>query len=190
MFGVPLHGWILCPLQHGKQPIISQKQQNLIESSPFDRFAVFQVCNGAADCQGPTDPHAGPTDEQGCRSWTSWGHWSSCSASCGSGSRSRQRFCGLGHPLFHCAGEAVEKQECFNTTCPGKTGVLPMSKSSVPNASLFCTSGWSLAVMGELVQLFQLWGRPGQTQRLRPSSLRRQRLFRAPRTLQPPHGNK
>ncbi|TWW70528.1 SCO-spondin Precursor [Takifugu flavidus] len=86
--------------------IISQEKHNLL------------VCNGAADCQDPTDAHAGPTDEQGCRSWTSWGPWSSCSASCGSGSRSRQRFCAPGDPLFHCAGEAVEKQECFNTTCP------------------------------------------------------------------------
>lgn len=81
------------------------------------------MCNGVADCQDSTLASlGGPTDEEGCRSWSSWGHWSPCSASCGTGFMSRQRQCPPGNPLHHCAGEALQKQQCFNTTCPGKTG--------------------------------------------------------------------
>ncbi|CAF98844.1 unnamed protein product, partial [Tetraodon nigroviridis] len=35
------------------------------------------------------------------------------------GSMSRQRHCPPGSPLHRCAGEAIQKQQCFNTTCPG-----------------------------------------------------------------------
>lgn len=82
------------------------------------------MCNGVADCQDSIlAPLGGPTDEEGCRSWSSWGHWSPCSASCGPGFISRRRHCPPGEPLYHCAGEAIQKQQCFNTTCPGKTGL-------------------------------------------------------------------
>uniref|UniRef100_H3CTP6 SCO-spondin n=1 Tax=Tetraodon nigroviridis TaxID=99883 RepID=H3CTP6_TETNG len=88
---------------------------------PFNMASprLYQVCNGVADCQDSTlAPLGGPTDEEGCRSWSPWGHWSPCSASCGTGSMSRQRHCPPGSPLHRCAGEAIQKQQCFNTTCP------------------------------------------------------------------------
>lgn len=71
------------------------------------------------DCPGSA-PLGGPTDEEECRTWSSWGPWSSCSTSCGTGSVSRQRTCPPGDPLHHCQGQDVQRQQCFNTTCPGK----------------------------------------------------------------------
>ncbi|KAI3355049.1 hypothetical protein L3Q82_017927, partial [Scortum barcoo] len=77
------------------------------------------VCNGVADCPDSSlAPLGGPTDEQGCRSWSSWGPWSPCSTSCDTGSMSRQRTCPPGDPLHHCRGQDVQRQQCFNTSCP------------------------------------------------------------------------
>ncbi|XP_061877506.1 SCO-spondin isoform X2 [Entelurus aequoreus] len=77
------------------------------------------VCNGVGDCPDSSlAPFGGPTDEQGCRSWSSWGPWSPCSTSCGTGSMSRHRSCSSGDLLHHCRGQDVQRQQCFNTTCP------------------------------------------------------------------------
>ncbi|XP_010767368.1 SCO-spondin, partial [Notothenia coriiceps] len=77
------------------------------------------VCNGVTDCPDSTlAPLGGPTDEQGCRSWSSWGPWSPCTASCGTGSMSRQRTCPEGDPLRQCRGQDLQRQQCFNSTCP------------------------------------------------------------------------
>ncbi|KAM9839429.1 LOW QUALITY PROTEIN: SCO-spondin [Aulostomus maculatus] len=77
------------------------------------------VCNGVADCPDSSlTPLGGPTDEWGCRSWSSWGPWSPCTTTCGTGSMSRQRSCPGGDPLRHCRGPSVQRQQCFNTTCP------------------------------------------------------------------------
>ncbi|KAI9545246.1 hypothetical protein NQZ68_037826 [Dissostichus eleginoides] len=76
------------------------------------------VCNGVTDCPDSTlAPLGGPTDEQGCRSWSSWGPWSPCTTSCGTGSMSRQRTCPEGDPLRQCRGQDLQRQQCFNTTC-------------------------------------------------------------------------
>uniref|UniRef100_A0A7N6C397 Uncharacterized protein n=1 Tax=Anabas testudineus TaxID=64144 RepID=A0A7N6C397_ANATE len=63
-------------------------------------------------------PLGSPTDEQGCRTWSSWGPWGPCSTSCGTGSMSRQRTCPPGDLLRHCRGQDVQRQQCFNTSCP------------------------------------------------------------------------
>ncbi|KAI4806605.1 hypothetical protein KUCAC02_017423, partial [Chaenocephalus aceratus] len=84
------------------------------------------VCNGVTDCPDSTlAPLGGPTDEQGCRSWSSWGPWSPCTTSCGTGSMSRQRTCPEGDPLHQCRGQDLQRQQCFNTTCPVNGRWLP-----------------------------------------------------------------
>ncbi|KAF3703311.1 SCO-spondin Precursor [Channa argus] len=77
------------------------------------------VCNGVEDCPDVSlAPLGKPTDEQGCRTWSSWGPWGPCSTSCGTGSMSRQRNCPPGDMLRHCRGEDIQRQQCYNTTCP------------------------------------------------------------------------
>ena len=56
--------------------------------------------------------------------WTRWSTWGECSATCGSGSRGRQRTClepdsGEGDS---CSGEDAEKEECSLPACslPGE----------------------------------------------------------------------
>uniref|UniRef100_A0A3Q3NA32 SCO-spondin n=1 Tax=Mastacembelus armatus TaxID=205130 RepID=A0A3Q3NA32_9TELE len=81
-------------------------------------------------------PLGEPTDEQSCRTWSSWGPWSPCSTSCGTGSMSRQRTCPPGDPLRHCWGQDIQRQECFNTTCPVDGQWLPWGSWS--NCSSGC----------------------------------------------------
>ncbi|MED6265952.1 hypothetical protein CHARACLAT_030679 [Characodon lateralis] len=99
---------------------------------PFNK-----VCNGVADCPDSSlTPSGGPTDEHRCRTWSSWGPWSPCSTSCGTGTMSRHRSCPAGDPLHHCLGQHIEKQQCFNTTCPVDGRWLPWSSWS--NCSSGC----------------------------------------------------
>ncbi|XP_061570036.1 SCO-spondin [Cololabis saira] len=95
------------------------------------------VCNGLPDCPDSSlTPIGGPTDEQGCRTWSSWGPWTPCSTSCGTGSMSRERSCPPGDPLRHCSGHSVQRQQCFNTTCPVDGRWLPWGSWS--NCSSAC----------------------------------------------------
>uniref|UniRef100_A0A182ND63 Hemicentin-1 n=1 Tax=Anopheles dirus TaxID=7168 RepID=A0A182ND63_9DIPT len=61
-------------------------------------------------------------------SWSPWGSWSACSASCGSGTQFRSRFCLLlnGTPAygdrFNCVGENVEIKSCELLPCPVNGG--------------------------------------------------------------------
>uniref|UniRef100_A0AAV2L5H3 SCO-spondin n=1 Tax=Knipowitschia caucasica TaxID=637954 RepID=A0AAV2L5H3_KNICA len=73
------------------------------------------VCNGVADCPDAPTPAA---DEEACRQWGPWGPWSTCSVSCGSGSMRRQRSCPSGDLLYECRGQSLQRQQCFNTSCP------------------------------------------------------------------------
>ncbi|VDH89957.1 Hypothetical predicted protein [Mytilus galloprovincialis] len=47
------------------------------------------------------------------RSWTNWNQWSSCSVTCGRGTRSRRRQCHSGH----CSSERSETRQCNNQEC-------------------------------------------------------------------------
>uniref|UniRef100_A0A3P8RX36 SCO-spondin n=1 Tax=Amphiprion percula TaxID=161767 RepID=A0A3P8RX36_AMPPE len=79
---------------------------------------MSKVCNGIPDCPRGDDELVCPTDEQGCRPWSTWGPWSPCSTTCGTGSMNRRRSCPPGEPLRNCRGQDVQRQQCFNITCP------------------------------------------------------------------------
>ena len=54
--------------------------------------------------------------------WTDWSLWSGCSASCGSGQLTRQRYCSSPQPANggnDCSGEAIEQKSCQVMVCPG-----------------------------------------------------------------------
>ena len=53
--------------------------------------------------------------------WSSWTNWSSCSATCGGGQRTRQRFCTPSKGVSDCYGVMEHKAVCNNISCPGKT---------------------------------------------------------------------
>ncbi|XP_019643716.1 PREDICTED: coadhesin-like [Branchiostoma belcheri] len=57
--------------------------------------------------------------------WSSWGGWSSCSVTCGSGSQSRHRTCTNPAPAYggaNCAGSAQETRQCNAGSCPVNGG--------------------------------------------------------------------
>lgn len=165
----------------------------------MDLFCNIQVCNGVGDCPDSLlAPLKGPTDEEGCRSWSSWGPWSPCSATCGTGSMSRRRTCPAGNPLYLCRGQALQRQQCFNITCPGRGGSRQLRQHiadatlriRLMSSSVLLSSGRSVAAVGVLVQLFQqLRWNSGQTSRLHPSSLWRPGLLPAAGTIPSSHGN-
>lgn len=136
-------------------------------------------------------PLGGPTDEEGCRSWSSWGPWSPCSASCDTGSMSRKRVCPPGDPLYQCRGQDLQRQQCFNTTCPGRGGSHQINVIHLRSVTPFALlrSGRSVAAVGVLVKLQLRWS-SGETQRMYPSSLWGPRLLPAAWTVQPSHGNR
>ncbi|XP_045211196.1 thrombospondin-1-like [Mercenaria mercenaria] len=74
------------------------------------------------------DPCFGdPSDDRICMpgpcangGWSDWGHWSSCSASCGGGLRSHSRQCTQPRPSpygKYCDGINIEMQLCNKHTC-------------------------------------------------------------------------
>ena len=61
--------------------------------------------------------------------WSPWTTWSSCSATCGDGTRERSRQCDNPPPSLggnDCAGSDSEVDNCNKEPCPGK----PLSKLS------------------------------------------------------------
>ena len=60
--------------------------------------------------------------------WTEFGDWSTCSATCGGGSQSRQRTCTNPAPQnggLDCQGEAEEVRSCNTQSCPPSMPVWP-----------------------------------------------------------------
>ena len=55
--------------------------------------------------------------------WTGWNGWSSCTATCGGGTKSRSRSCTNPKPVNGgktCSGSSTEKPTCNTNGCPGK----------------------------------------------------------------------
>ena len=50
--------------------------------------------------------------------WSEFGDFSSCSATCGGGTRTRTRTCEGGND---CPGSDTETEDCNTDACPGKT---------------------------------------------------------------------
>lgn len=67
-----------------------------------------------------TSPSFFPSPVDG--NFTTWGPWTSCSLTCGNGTRSRFRNC-TNPPPQHggndCLGPRNETQDCFDGSCPG-----------------------------------------------------------------------
>ena len=59
--------------------------------------------------------------------WSVWGEWSTCSSSCGNGTRTRAKDCyTAGHFLVdpgNCYGEQKETTACLEMKCPGRNQV-------------------------------------------------------------------
>ena len=58
--------------------------------------------------------------------WTLWGNWSSCSVSCGIGSKTRKRTCSNPVPNnggIKCLGNNTQVHSCFDRACPGIVSV-------------------------------------------------------------------
>ncbi|XP_063105994.1 A disintegrin and metalloproteinase with thrombospondin motifs 17 isoform X1 [Cavia porcellus] len=70
----------------------------------------------AGECVSKT-----PIPEHVDGDWSSWGSWSMCSRTCGTGARFRQRKCDNPPPGpggTHCLGASVEHAVCENLPCP------------------------------------------------------------------------
>lgn len=66
--------------------------------------------------------------------WTDWNAWSTCTATCGGGTRYRERTCI--EPQYggdYCLGDATETEACDSVFCPG---LLSSSKDSLVCNSL------------------------------------------------------
>ena len=55
--------------------------------------------------------------------WSSYGEWSECTETCGTGTQTRTRTCTNPAPLYggaDCTGTAEETQDCNTHHCPSK----------------------------------------------------------------------
>ena len=88
-----------------------------------DRSRVCSVPNGCsgADTETQTcNPQACPTSPP--PGWGPWSNWSSCTVTCGGGSRERTRTCGNHAMQGPCSGSGQETEVCNAQTCPPPTG--------------------------------------------------------------------
>lgn len=54
--------------------------------------------------------------------WGKWDEWSSCSETCGNGTKTRKRYCNNPAPYnggHICSGNDTEITDCFVEDCPG-----------------------------------------------------------------------
>ncbi|XP_063681670.1 uncharacterized protein LOC134816658 [Bolinopsis microptera] len=94
--------------------------------------ARIRICTNPAPVHIGLDcPEAGNTESEDCNQqdcpvdggWSVWGAWSTCSADCGGGSRSRTRTCTnpvTSHGGAECVGENTESEDCNQQDCPAR----------------------------------------------------------------------
>ncbi|KAG0420561.1 hypothetical protein HPB47_003429, partial [Ixodes persulcatus] len=75
--------------------------------------------------------------------WGNWSQWSFCTGSCGRGTQSRYRLCGL--PDRVCRGSAFDTRTCSLEPCP-ETTLAPDTTTTTPLSSTYCLCGCTLSV--------------------------------------------
>ena len=87
--------------------------------------------------------------------WEEFGHWGSCSKSCGGGQQSRSRRIKqrAAYGGLDCVGEVEEKRECNNAECQGKC-VKIIRKEIFHHISLFSST---ILMTSSLQILCNLW---------------------------------
>ncbi|CBY14421.1 unnamed protein product [Oikopleura dioica] len=68
----------------------------------------------SVDCLGPAEEQIACNEDK-CSEWTKWTEYSSCSVSCGGGSRTATRICQNGDS---CEGRSERNQPCGENACP------------------------------------------------------------------------
>ena len=81
--------------------------------------------------------------------WSEWSQWSSCSKTCGRGSKVRARSCDSPVPRFgglQCQGDVEETGDCQLSECPGKLSKLEVASGEGPIVDMihFCTFFFTL----------------------------------------------
>nr|XP_026689571.1 uncharacterized protein LOC113474058 isoform X2 [Ciona intestinalis] len=72
-----------------------------------------EICTGNSNCSKKVRW----IDTAKNSTWSTWTPWSSCSASCGTGTRTRWRFC-LRQIIQPCQGISRQEKECYDFVCP------------------------------------------------------------------------
>ncbi|KAM7290991.1 uncharacterized protein ISCGN_027567 [Ixodes scapularis] len=75
--------------------------------------------------------------------WGNWSQWSFCTGSCGRGTQSRYRLCGI--PDGVCRGSAFDTRTCSLEPCP-ETTLAPDTTTTTPLSSTYCLCGCTLSV--------------------------------------------
>ncbi|NWI93347.1 HMCN1 protein, partial [Pitta sordida] len=139
------------PAQHGGRPCDGSAVESLLcnvrpcpvdgEWSPWQPWGPcsascgkgtqsrVRLCSSPAPAHGGAQCHGPDTQLQVCHrrrcpvdgKWAPWSSWSSCSVSCGGGSRQRSRLCSDPAPQFgghKCEGSDIQVDFCNSDPCP------------------------------------------------------------------------
>nr|XP_018669341.1 SCO-spondin-like [Ciona intestinalis] len=74
---------------------------------------------GQDGCVGDTVNHQS-CNVFACASWSDWSGWTSCSATCGSGTKQAVRICLNANSLTNCEGSNTKVINCQRNPCPGE----------------------------------------------------------------------
>ena len=110
----------------------------------------YRQCNNPAPTDGGTDCIGNNISQKGCNvrdcpvdgGWSLWSKWSICSATCGNGTKSRQRQCNNPTPSNggrNCTGQNITIRHCHLVHCPVHGGWSKWANWS--KCSLTCGNG-------------------------------------------------